>query len=404
MTKQIDPRIHIGIDNCFAIKRWTAPEDWARVVADLGMRYVEAVPDLECEPLLTPDDYRREWIDRVNKVRDRTGVQVVMFYSNDSTYDTIGFSHPDERVRRYFVEEWFGKFIDLAAGVGSDIGFYVQATDETALATREGREEAFARARGCMEDVCRMAAQAGIAHTAIEQMYTPHQPPFSIDGMEKLIRDVTAASGVPFYFTEDVGHHCPKYFMPDENVLKKAAERYAQDGFVDVWLGSPQAYSLFTAEAEKGTLSAAALHALQDDFEKNADQFNTPEDADCYEWLRRLGAWSPVIHMQQTDGTHSSHDPFTPANNAAGRIHPVKVLRAIADCYERGPKEGMPPQCSDIYLIQELYLSTKDIGYQGLYKLKQSTDYLRRFIPEDGLRLSELLSMNLAFTDEGAEG
>ena len=54
----------------------------------------------------------------------------------------------------------------------------------------------------------------------------------------------------------------------------------------------------------------------------------------------------------------------------------------------------LPPRCGEIYLIQELYLSTKDIGYQGLYKLGWSTDYLRRFIPKDGMTLSALLEYN----------
>ena len=399
MEKRIDPRIHIGIDNCFAIKRWTAPEDWARVVRDLGMKYVEAVPDLECEPLLTPDDYRQEWIDRVNRVREETGVRVVMFYSNDSTYDTIGFSHPDERVRNYFVNEWFRKFIDMAAQIGSDIGYYVQATPESALYSKSGRALAWSHAKECMADVNRMAGAAGIGHVVLEQMYTPHQPPFSIDGMRQLIKDITKESGVPFYLTEDVGHHCRKYFMPTEEDLQAAARRYAEDGFVDVWLGSLEAYQLFTGCAGNGQLSRMTVEYLLDDFRKNADQFNTPKDADCYEWLRALGAYSPVIHMQQTDGTHSSHDPFTPENNAAGKIHPVKVLQAIAESYAKEPEAGMPPRCEDIYLIQELYLSTKDIGYQGLYKLRTSTNYLRKFIPEDGLRLSELLALNAGETE-----
>ena len=98
-----DPRIHLGIDNCFAIKRWTEPSEWGRVVKDLGMKYVEAVPDLECEPLLTPVAVQKDWADQVNRLREETGVRVIMSYSNDSTYDTIGFSHPDKRVRDYLV-------------------------------------------------------------------------------------------------------------------------------------------------------------------------------------------------------------------------------------------------------------------------------------------------------------
>ncbi|MBE5773388.1 MAG: hypothetical protein E7337_05580 [Clostridiales bacterium] len=392
--KKIDPRIHLGIDNCFAIKRWTAPREWGRVVNEMGMKYVEAVPDLECEPLLNPDDYRQEWIDEVNRMRDDTGTQVVMFYSNDSTYDSIGFSHPDRRIRRHFVEKWFGNFIKMASAIGSDIGYYVQATPESMLYSKEGRRQAAEYAYECMVDVNKMAGAAGIKHVALEQMYTPHQPPFTIKGMRDLIVNITKDSGVPFYLTEDVGHHCPLYMLPTDEALQKGAERYAQDGFVKPWLGSLEAYDMFTRFAKKGSLSASEIEALREDFAKNADQFNEYDDTDCYAWLRQLGCWSPVIHMQQTDGSHSSHEAFLPENNAHGKIHPVKVLRALAESYEKADRENMPGLCEDIYLIQELYLSTKDIGYQGVHKLKSSTDYLRKFIPEDGLTLSQLLEMN----------
>ena len=33
----IDPKIYLGIDNCFALKRWTTPAEWAKVIKDLGM-------------------------------------------------------------------------------------------------------------------------------------------------------------------------------------------------------------------------------------------------------------------------------------------------------------------------------------------------------------------------------
>lgn len=389
-----DPRIHLGIDNCFAIKRWTEPEDWARAVKFLGLKYVEAVPDLECEPLLTPADYRRDWIDKVNRVRDELGVRVVMFYSNDSTYDSIGFSHPDARVREHFVERWFRNFIDMAAAIGSDVGYYVQATPESMLYSIEGRREARRTALECMIRVNRMAGEAGVARVALEQMYTPHQPPFRIRDMADLMADVTRESGAPFYLTEDVGHHCPLYLRPTREQLQAACARYVRDGYIEVWLGSQEARGIFEENAKRGALSESALDALERDFAKNEDQFNAPADTDCYEWLRALGAWSPVIHLQQTDGSHSSHEPFLPENNLKGKIHPAKLLRALAESCARPAPQNLPPRCEDIYLIQELYLSTKDIGYQGLHKLKTSTDYLRQFVPEDGLRLSELLRLN----------
>lgn len=394
MSENVDPKIYLGIDNCFAIKRWTSPMEWGRVVREMGLQYIEAVPDLECEPLLTPPDYRKDWIHDVNRMKAELGIDVVMSYSNNSTYDTIGFSHPDERIRNYLVDKWFANFINVAASIGSDLGYYVQATPENMLFDKEARRLAKKTAFDCMVRINKIAGEKGIRHIALEQMYTPHQPPFTIAEMKKLILDVTRVSGFPFYFTEDVGHHCVSYLRPDEDSLQRACKRYREDGYIEIWLGSLEAIAIFKSGALRGELSNSEISSLMEDFELNSDQFSGKKDTDCYSWLSEIGAWSPVIHMQQTDGNHSSHLPFLPANNTKGIINPLTVLEKLHECYARPSEEGFPPKCDNIYFIQEIYFSTKDIGYQVLHDLKASTDYLRRFIPHDGMRLSELLCLN----------
>ena len=72
----------------------------------------------------------------------------------------------------------------------------------------------------------------------------------------------------------------------------------------------------------------------------------------------------------------------------------MKILRALKEAYDQPEDPTLPERCDHIYLIQEMYLSTKDIGYQGLHKLAWSTDYLRKFIPRDDMPLSELLEYN----------
>lgn len=389
-----DPRIHLGIDNCFAIKRWVTPFEWGRVIKEMGLKYIEAVPDLECEPLFTPQDYRDDWVDEVLRMQQSLDMKVVMLYSNDSTYDTIGLSHPDARVREHLVNKWFAPFIDMAAAIQADVGYYVQATPESMLYSHEGRSQAYANALSGMVQINKMAAGSGIQHVALEQMYTPHQPPFTIDGMRKLMLEVSKASGSPLYLTEDVGHHCQLYLRPSINELQAASKKYSEDGLVACWLASEEAVQLFCKASQKGYLSDSEIKRLQKHFDDNPDQFSKPEDNDCYAWLSRLGGWSPVIHLQQTNGTHSSHEPFLEANNARGIIHPVKVLQALSKCYNSGADPDMPAMCEDIYLVQELYISTREIGYQGLHKMRRSTEYLRKFIPEDGMRLSELLAMH----------
>ena len=394
----MDPRIYLGIDNCFAIKRWTRPADWAKAVRELGMRYVEVVPDLEAEPLLTPDDYRSEWVYRVCEAKAKYGVETVMLYSNNTTYDTIGLAHPDKRVRESIVNRWVENFCRLAEGIGADIGYFIHGLSEDILFDPEKRLTAQENVEHCMAEINRIAGMHGIGRAALEQMYTPHQPPFTIGTMISLMQTVRRASGRPLYVTEDVGHHCPFYLRPDEDALQRAFERYRKDGFIGVWLGSQKALDLFRSERGE-RLSRDTVKAIEAEMDANAGMFSSPRDNDCYEWLRELGCYSPVIHMQQTNGASSAHAAFTPENNADGIIHPIRVLKAIKESYEKAELDDMPARVGEIYLIQEVYMSTKEVGYQGLWRLRESTDYLRRFIPEDGMRLSELLARAETITE-----
>ncbi len=391
----MDPKISIGIDNCFAIKRWTTPAEWTRVIRDMGLTYIECVTDIDNEPLLMPAEYIRDWADAVNEAQAKYGTQVVMLYSNNSTYDTTGLAHPDPRVRAHIIRHWFGNCMDMAAQIGANLGYYVQAFPEEILFDRQRYDIASEHMRQSMTLINSLAQDKGIEKVALEQMYTPHQIPFSVTGMKALMEDILQHSGKPLYVTEDVGHHCPYYLVPTAAQLQRAYVRYCEDGFIPVWLGSREALALFTRERRRdGRLDTADLNALMADIAQNGHLFNAPEDTDCYYWLAQLGCYSPVIHLQQTDGTYSSHKGFTPENNAAGIIHPVKVLQALQKSYAALPEAGMPPRCEHLYLILELYMSTRDIGYQGLYQIAQSVEYLRRFIPRDGMRLSELLKLN----------
>ena len=55
------PRVYLAIDNCFGSKRWTRPREWAAIVRDLGLAYVEASADNECDPLYSTPEYMADW-------------------------------------------------------------------------------------------------------------------------------------------------------------------------------------------------------------------------------------------------------------------------------------------------------------------------------------------------------
>jgi hypothetical protein len=372
------PKIYLSIDNCFAYKRWTRPHDWVKVIADLGVKYIEASADTELDPLYMGLPYLRDWAVQVQEAEREHGVKVCNLYSGHGTYTTLGLTHTDERVREHMIVDWFYPMIRTAGALGCGMGFFAHAFEHAVLQ----RPEAYA---GCVallvESLVRLnryAAEAGCGKLGIEQMYTPHQYPWRIRDLEELLRVVTERSGRSFYFTEDLGHHTTRFTRPDRAALAGGSPR-------GVWLGTDRAFSM--AEAE----GVSAWDRITADMDANPHLFSSAEDGDCYAWVEKLGGYSPIVHLQQTDGRTSSHLPFTLEQNRKGKINGARLLRALKRAYDPPVVEGMPVRSLEVFLTLELFSGTTSIMRDVLQDCRESIAYWRRFVPEDGMRLDELV-------------
>jgi hypothetical protein len=395
----MDPRIHLAIDTCFAIKRWTTPKELMRVIKDMGLRYVEAVTDVDIEPLLTPPDYRKAWADEVLNESTKTGIKVVLLYSGNSTYDSTGLAHPDKRVRDRIIDVWFNECMKTAVILNCGIGYFIHAFPEYILMDKTAFDAAYVTTTESLVRINRMAAECGVKYIALENMYTPHQSPFKINDTIALMHTVSEKSGYPLHFTEDVAHHSKLYLPPTAGTIRTAHKTFRNGGPIEIWLGNNKAVEIFkNAKIENDEISGGDIDAILKLAAENRYLFAEPGDPDCYEWLRRIGCYSPVIHLQQTDGNFSSHKPFTDETNKKGIIEPAKILKALKQSYDKTDEKAaaaetaghFPKKCEDVYLTFEIYSATMEINYNILYNLQKSVDYWRRFIPKDGMRLSEL--------------
>ncbi|MBM3188604.1 MAG: TIM barrel protein [Chloroflexi bacterium] len=390
------PTVYLAIDNCFASKRRTAPGDWARVVRDLGLRYVEASADTEIDPLYTTAAYRRDWVRQVRQAERETGVRVANLYSGHGTYATLGLAHPDARIRDHMQHGWLDRMAGVAGQLPAGLGFFCHAFPEAVLHDGVAYEAARADLIRRLAEVARRAAEVGIRYAGVEQMYTPHQMPWRIAEAEELLRQVYAQSGKPFYLTLDVGHACAqrRFTRPTREFMRRALRRArAGERVSGLWLGPQMAYAAFEAAAQNGSGDEEeALDAIEREMARCPHLFAAWSDGDPYAWLSRLAAYSPIIHLQQTPGNVSAHLPFTERQNAAGIIRGERVLRAIAQAYEAPAAEGLPPRCEALYLTLEVFSGTADIPADLLGDIRESVDYWRRFIPQDGLPLDELLA------------
>ncbi|MDO4555251.1 MAG: hypothetical protein Q4B70_08930, partial [Lachnospiraceae bacterium] len=103
-----------------------------------------------------------------------------------------------------------------------------------------------------------------------------------------------------------------------------------------------------------------------------------------------LACYSPIMHIQQTDGITASHTPFTKEANKKGIVDGKKLLEAIAKSYEKD-EVGMPPKSDSIILALELFVSHTDHPGDIKKKMRETSEYWSKYIPKDGMRLNELL-------------
>ena len=99
----MDPKVYLAIDNCFASKRWAQPKEWMRVIRDIGLKYIEASADTECDPMYLGKDFTRRWIDDVKNNAEKSGLMIKNLYSGHGTYATCGLTHYDPEIRTGFL-------------------------------------------------------------------------------------------------------------------------------------------------------------------------------------------------------------------------------------------------------------------------------------------------------------
>jgi hypothetical protein len=240
------------------------------------------------------------------------------------------------------------------------------------------------------------AEAAGCRAIGLEQMYSPHQVPWTIGGARELIGSVSAAAGSPFYITIDTGHASGQRNFRKPS--KETITRYFDGMSEKIWIGPDAAWKLLEErqktedirqKTEDGRLEEVADRIIRE-MDKYPYLFASEEDGDTYRWMEELACYSPIIHLQQTDGKVSGHWPFTQANNDRGIIDGRKVLEAIKASFDK--QQTMQVKKVDrIYLTIEVFASTGSINYHTIKELKETVAWWRQFIPDDGLRLDQLV-------------
>ncbi len=366
-----------------------------RVIADLGIKFVEASADTECDPLYQGEEYINWWISETKRQSEKTGVVVKNVYSGHGTYCTLGLAHTHNAAREYFKNKWVKRQAQVAKAVDAGFGFYNQALCEDVLQSPTKYREAMDTLISDLQEIALYGREIGLNDLSLEQMYTPHMPPWTIRETRQFVRDIYLC-GAPMYLTVDTGHmNGQQYFLrPSQEQVRDWIERRQSGEQVRrVWLGPKAAYDIFNA-AVQGSMdireAAQQIDALGEDY---GYMFAQPEDTSIENWFRALGRYASIVHVQQADAKSSPHWNFTPENNAKGIVDGRSVLKALAEAFSpENDAEALPP-LREINVTIEAFMSTAANVYDEIAEMEQSVAYWRQLIPYDGIALDEAVAL-----------
>jgi len=111
-------RATLGINNCFAVKRWPRPDDWASIVAnDLGLDLVE----LSLDQLEGPDTRagRDRMAEQTRAALSRHGLRAETTFTGLAAYSLNLLMHPEAEYRAA-ARRWYKQVIELTAQLGAN--------------------------------------------------------------------------------------------------------------------------------------------------------------------------------------------------------------------------------------------------------------------------------------------
>lgn len=233
-------RVRLGINNCFAVKRWPRPSDWARVVRDdLGLDLVELSLDL-IEDIDVPTERERA-ADQILAALSQYRLQADTIFTGLAAYSQNLLMHPDPLRRRAAVE-WYLAVIDMAARLGTKgTGGHVGAMSVPDWTDRVPRADRWAGLQQGLAELTRHARDAGLDYFLVENLASCREPS-TMSELETLLTDGDT-DRVPVRLCLDLGHQCvPGTGGPDRDPygwLERFGSRLAEvqlqqsDGIAD---------------------------------------------------------------------------------------------------------------------------------------------------------------------------
>ena len=194
-------QVSLGINTCFAVKRWPLVEDWAPIVRDrLGLRLVQHSMDL------VADGASRAEAARVADVARAAGLELHSTFTGLAAYSDNLLLRPDQAGRQA-AATWFGWVIEWTKALGGiATGGHVGAFSVPDWIDPVRRAALWQELQASLRTLSAVAHRAGLEYLLVENLAAAREP-----STMAMIRDLLADGddhGVPVRLCLDVGHMC----------------------------------------------------------------------------------------------------------------------------------------------------------------------------------------------------
>ncbi len=168
-------RVRLGINNCFALKRWPAAREWASVVRnDLGLGLVELSLDL-LEGFDDPTA-RPRVVEATRTALADHGLTAQATFTGLGAYSLNLLMHPNAE-RREAAQRWFERVIDISAELRvRATGGHIGSMSVPEWSDRALRAQRWAGLKTYLSALAARARDAGLEHLMVENMVAVREP------------------------------------------------------------------------------------------------------------------------------------------------------------------------------------------------------------------------------------
>ncbi|HEX6654731.1 MAG TPA: TIM barrel protein [Candidatus Limnocylindria bacterium] len=198
-------RLQLGINTCFAVKRWPEADAWAAIVRnELGLTLVQHSFDL-VDLYAAPDRVAGQ-ASELRAAVAAHGLQLHSTFTGLAAYSSNLLLAPDA-ADRAAAEAWFRAAIAFTASVDAKAtGGHVGCFSVNDWRDAQRHTELWAELRASLARLAEAAAAAGLDYLVLENLAVAREP--STMAMIRELLDDGRSGRVPVRLCLDVGHMC----------------------------------------------------------------------------------------------------------------------------------------------------------------------------------------------------